>query len=83
MDYFAKLFSEVDALIAPSFAEGLIISMNCTGNPSLTVPVGLKDSGSPHAVTMIGRLFDEGTLLRLGKTIERSCWQTQPRRPRA
>ncbi|MBG80837.1 MAG: amidase [Phycisphaerae bacterium] len=83
MEHFAEVFSNIDAIIAPSFAEGLIISMNCTGHPSLTVPVGLKESGSPHGVTMIGRLFDEGTLLRLGREIERSCWLTKPRRPLA
>ncbi|MCH2132802.1 MAG: amidase [Phycisphaerales bacterium] len=82
MEYFANLFTQVDALVAPSFVEGLIISMNCTGHPSLTVPVGLKQSGSPHGVTLIGRLFDEGTLVRLGREIERTCWRTQPRQPR-
>jgi len=81
MEYFAELFTQVDAIIAPSFAEGLIISMNCTGNPSLTVPIGLKENGSPHGITIIGRLFDEGTLLRLGGVIEKTCWHTQPRRP--
>ena len=83
MEHFAGVFADIDAIIAPSFAEGLIISMNCTGHPSLTVPVSLKESGSPHGVTMIGRLFDEGTLLRLGSEIERTCWQTKPRRPLA
>ena len=82
MEYFADVFEDVDAIIAPSFAEGLIISMNCTGNPSLTVPVDLKDDGSPHGITVIGRLFDEGTLLRLGRVIERDCWRTEVRRPR-
>ena len=52
-------------------AAKLIISTNCTGHPSLTVPVNLKESGSPHGITMVGRLFDEGTLLRLGREIDR------------
>ncbi|MDG2422762.1 MAG: amidase [Phycisphaerales bacterium] len=81
MEHFASVFDSIDAIIAPSFAQGLIISMNCTGHPSLTVPVDLKESGSPHGVTMIGRLFDEGTLLRLGRSIETSCWRTRPRHP--
>ena len=75
------VFESIDAIIAPSFAEGLIISMNCTGHPSLTVPVDLKQNGSPHGVTMIGRLFDEGTLLRLGRVIESTCWLTETRVP--
>ena len=81
MEHFDSVFESIDAIIAPSFAEGLIISMNCTGHPSLTVPVDLKQNGSPHGVTMIGRLFDEGTLLRLGRVIESTCWLTETRVP--
>tara|TARA_Y100000589_G_scaffold8172_1_gene6951 strand:- start:789 stop:1502 length:714 start_codon:yes stop_codon:yes gene_type:complete len=81
MEHFADLFDSIDAIAAPSFVDGLIISMNCTGNPSLTVPVDLKPSGSPHGVTIIGRLFDEGTLLRLGRVIESRCWLSEPRMP--
>ena len=81
MEHFADLFDTIDAIAAPSFVDGLIISMNCTGNPSLTVPVDLKPSGSPHGITLIGRLFDEGTLLRLGRAIEGKCWLSEPRMP--
>ena len=81
MEHFADLFDGIDAIAAPSFVDGLIISMNCTGHPSLTIPVDLKPSGSPHGVTLIGRLFDEGTLLRLGGAIESRCWLSEPRMP--
>lgn len=81
MEHFAQLFDGIDAIAAPSFVDGLIISMNCTGHPSLTIPVGLKPSGSPHGVTLVGRLFDEGTLLRLGRAIESRCWLREPRMP--
>ena len=81
MEYFAEVFDGIDAIAAPSFVDGLIISMNCTGHPSLTIPIDLKPSGSPHGITLIGRLFDEGTLLRLGSSIESRCWLSEPRMP--
>ena len=81
MEYFAEVFDGIDAIAAPSFVDGLIISMNCTGHPSLTIPIDLKPSGSPHGITLIGRLFDEGTLLRLGSAIESRCWLSEPRMP--
>lgn len=81
MELFDTLFDELDALIGPSYADGMVITTNCTGHPSLTVPIGRKESGSPHAITLIGRLFDEGTLLRLGNAIDRRCWPAALRRP--
>ena len=81
MELYAKRFDDLDAMIGSPFSGGVLITTNCTGHPSLTVPVGLKESGSPHAVTLVGRLFDEGTLLRLGKAIESRCWPTRLRRP--
>jgi Asp-tRNA(Asn)/Glu-tRNA(Gln) amidotransferase A subunit family amidase len=81
MEHFSVLFDDLDAMLGPSYAEGLLITTNCTGHPSLTVPIGLKDDGNPHAVTLIGRLFDEGTLIRLGTSIESACWPVAQRRP--
>ena len=81
MQLYAELFENLDAMIGPSYAEGVLITTNCTGHPSLTVPVGRKESGSPHAITLIGRLFDEGTLLRIGNAVDRHCWPAELRRP--
>jgi len=81
MELYAEQFEDLDAMIGSSYGGGVLLATNCTGHPSLTVPVGLKDSGSPHAVTLVGRLFDEGTLLRLGKAIETRCWPPKRRRP--
>ena len=80
MEYFDELFNGLDAIVGPSYADGVLLTTNCTGHPSLTVPVGLKKSGSPHAVTLVGRLFDEGTLLRLGTSLESRCWPVAERR---
>lgn len=81
MQLYAGLFEDLDAMVGPSYADGVLITTNCTGHPSLTVPVGRKENGSPHAVTLIGRLFDEGTLLRIGNAIDRRCWPAERRRP--
>ena len=46
---------------------------NFTGHPSLTVRTGFDDTGHPHALTLTGRLFDEGTLLRIGTVLEKAA----------
>jgi Asp-tRNA(Asn)/Glu-tRNA(Gln) amidotransferase A subunit family amidase len=52
----------------PSFSD-LLLTTNGTGHPALVLRTGMKD-GKPHGTTLIGRLFDEGTLCRLGMAIE-------------
>jgi Asp-tRNA(Asn)/Glu-tRNA(Gln) amidotransferase A subunit family amidase len=90
----AKLFADVDVLLAPSFSELLVIS-NFTGHPSLTVRAGFVEIDRarddyapdparppatfkpprrvPHGPTLVGRLFDEGTLVRVGMALERAA----------
>jgi len=44
---------------------------NLTGHPTLSVPCGLSRSGLPISLQLVGRMFDEGTLLRIGHAYER------------
>ncbi len=38
--------------------------------PALTIPMGYKESGEPISLTFIGKQFQEGKLLHLGKAFE-------------
>jgi aspartyl-tRNA(Asn)/glutamyl-tRNA(Gln) amidotransferase subunit A len=44
--------------------------INLTGNPALSVPCGLTRDGLPIGLQLVGRQFDEATLLRLGQAYE-------------
>ncbi|MGP6175315.1 amidase [Corynebacterium sp. A21] len=48
------------------------VPTNLTGHPSMTVPAGIVD-GLPVGVQIIGRSFDEPTVLRVGRSIEESA----------
>lgn len=71
MNGMADIFNSVDALAAPSFAANLLLITNATGHPALVQPIAIN-GGQPHGFTLIGRLFDEGTLCRLGQVLESS-----------
>jgi len=43
---------------------------NLTGLPTLSVPVGFDDMGLPLGMQLIGRPFDEATVLRAGQAYE-------------
>jgi len=46
------------------------VPTNLTGHPSMTVPAGLVD-GLPVGVQIIGSAFDEATVLRAGRGVEK------------
>jgi aspartyl-tRNA(Asn)/glutamyl-tRNA(Gln) amidotransferase subunit A len=44
--------------------------INVTGHPVLAVPCGLTTGGLPIGLQIIGRHFDEATILRIGRAVE-------------
>ena len=54
-------------------ADIFTISLNLSGLPGLSVPVGLgKDSGLPVGLQMFGRAWDEGTILGTAHALSKS-----------
>ncbi len=80
MEMMARRFADVDVMISPSYAGGLLLITNSTGHPSLTIRSGFKEDGTPHGITLWGRLYDEGTLCRAGMALERelAVWDRRP-----
>ena len=80
MEMMAGQFTAVDAMISPSYAGSLLLITNNTGHPALTLRCGLKDDGTPHGITLIGPLFDEGTLCNIGMALEGELdvWHERP-----
>ncbi len=89
---------DLDATVEPPGPlESIALATNFTGHPSLTLRVAMahgprtpdrptavvRSVGVPIAVNLTGRLFDEGTLLRLGMALERQAgvWDVRPRLP--
>ncbi|MGA0286784.1 MAG: amidase [Phycisphaerales bacterium] len=72
MERTARLFESVDAIVSPPFAGGILLLTNATGHPTLVQRAGFTKEGSPYGVTFTGRLFDEGTLVRLGAAVEKA-----------
>jgi len=90
----ARIFSQVDVLLAPSLRDEMLVIANFTGHPSLTLRAGFVEVSEarsdwapdpkhplpkfspprrvPHGVTLIGRLFDEGTLCQTGMALEKA-----------
>jgi aspartyl-tRNA(Asn)/glutamyl-tRNA(Gln) amidotransferase subunit A len=49
------------------------VPVNLAGLPGLAVPAGLTREGLPLGLQLIGRAFEEETLLRIGGVIEEAA----------
>jgi len=54
---------------------------NLTGQPALTVPCGFTTSTLPLALQIVGKAFDEATILQIGHAYEQSTSWHQQRPP--
>jgi Asp-tRNA(Asn)/Glu-tRNA(Gln) amidotransferase A subunit family amidase len=79
-DMLADKWAGLDAFIGGHTAGSLTLITNNTGHPSLTMRCGFTGEGVPAAVTLHGRLFDEGTLCRIGMALEEKfdVWKERP-----
>ena len=59
--------------LAMYLGDVFTVSANLTGLPALNVPAGFTAAGLPIGLQLVGRAFDEATLLRLGDAYERTA----------
>jgi amidase len=43
---------------------------NTTGQPAISLPLGMSSSGLPIGIQLVGRMNDEASLLRVGAQLE-------------
>ena len=61
--------------------RSLTRSVSLTGLPSLAVPCGFTGDGLPASLQLIGRAWEEGTLLQVGYAYEQHAGWSQRRPP--
>jgi len=59
--------------IAMYLNDVFTVPANLAGVPAIAVPVGLSGDGLPLGLQIIGRAFDEETVLRVGEVLERAA----------
>ena len=65
-----RFMERLDAFVMPSFGGTMLMTTNLTGHPSLTVPNGWRDDGTPVSISFVGKLFGEADLLAVGKAYQ-------------
>lgn len=59
-----------DVIICPTWAGHQAAITNLTGHPAITFPTGVNKKGDPTGITLIGKLYDEATLLAIAKIFQ-------------
>ncbi len=70
MEEMNKLFDQYDVIICPSSGTEESLITNLTGHPSITVPNGFKETGSPTGFTIIGGLYKENAILQVANLFQ-------------
>jgi Asp-tRNA(Asn)/Glu-tRNA(Gln) amidotransferase A subunit family amidase len=70
------LMSKWDVFVAPAPGSASLLITNLTGHPAVAVPCGFLKA-LPQSIMFTGRLYDEGTPLRVALAFERATkWHT-------
>jgi aspartyl-tRNA(Asn)/glutamyl-tRNA(Gln) amidotransferase subunit A len=63
----------MDDPVAMYLNDIFTVPANLAGLPAISVPAGLSQDGLPLGLQVIGRAFDEATVLRVGGVIEQTA----------
>ena len=68
----AKIVSPYDAIITPTFGGSQLPVTNLTGYPAVCMPTGFNKNKLPTSITIIGKLYDEATILAVAKAYQQA-----------
>lgn len=66
----AEQMKEIDVFVTPSYGGNSLLITNLTGHPTVVVPNGFDEKGSPTSISFIGKLFGEEKALRVAKAYQ-------------
>jgi len=78
-----RLGEHLQEPLAMYLGDVFTVSANLTGLPAISVPAGFTGEGLPVGLQLVGRAFDEATLLRLGDACESTVAGSRRRPDRA
>ena len=74
----ARVMADIDVFISPSFGGSTLGMTNLTGHPTVVLPNGFTDKGTPTSITFVGGLFKEAETLAVAKAYQDATdWHLQ------
>ena len=72
MEKVNELFSQFDIIICPTRGGFQTAITNLTGHPALCLPTGFNMNKLPTSIILVGKLYDEATLLSVGNALQQN-----------
>ena len=70
MEEVNKVIEQYDVIICPTWGGSQVAITNLTGHPAVIFPTGFNKNNMPTTITLIGKLYDEATLLAVAKVYQ-------------
>jgi Asp-tRNA(Asn)/Glu-tRNA(Gln) amidotransferase A subunit family amidase len=67
---FQEFMQPYDVVIVPTFAGNQLSITNLTANPVVCMPMGFNKQELPLSITLIGKLYDEASILEAAKAFQ-------------
>jgi len=81
MQQYQDAIAEVDAYVHPTYGGSTLLIANLTGQPSVVVPHGFREDGTPASITFTGQLFGEADLLTVSMAFQNETGDHRRRPP--
>jgi Asp-tRNA(Asn)/Glu-tRNA(Gln) amidotransferase A subunit family amidase len=66
----AAALDGIDVFITPSYAQGVLLLTNLTGHPTVVVPSGFTEEGTPVSISFVGKLWGDAETLRVARAFQ-------------
>ncbi len=60
----------IDVFITPTFAQGVLLLTNLTGHPTVVLPSGFTEEGTPVSISFVGKLWGDAETLRVARAFQ-------------
>jgi Asp-tRNA(Asn)/Glu-tRNA(Gln) amidotransferase A subunit family amidase len=70
MGALASRFEGIDAFVTPTSGNPTLLLTNLTGHPTVVVPNGFRENGTPLSISFVGKLFGDAEALALAKAYQ-------------
>jgi Asp-tRNA(Asn)/Glu-tRNA(Gln) amidotransferase A subunit family amidase len=64
------VIEKYDIIICPTWVGNQAAITNLTGHPAISIPTGFDKNHSPTSITLVGKLYDEATILAIAKVYQ-------------
>ena len=69
---------DIDVFVTPSYAGSVLLTTNLTGHPTVVLPNGFTEEGTPVSISFVGQLWNDAAALAAARAYQNATdWHTR------